>query len=75
MMNGVIVRIVKAKNFGFIRGEDQNEYFFHREDFYGFFEDLATDFELGRKIRVTFEPVDSARGLRANDVNRTDSGV
>jgi len=74
-MNGTVARILEQKGFGFITGEDKKDYFFHRSDFYGFFEDLVRDVSVGRKIQVTFEIINTEKGLRARNVRRTDDGV
>lgn len=74
-MDGTVVRLMSDKRFGFIRGEDGKDYFFHTSDFNGFFDDLITDFEERKKIAVTFDSVPSEKGLRAGNVNRVDGGV
>jgi cold shock CspA family protein len=74
-MNGVVSKIVESKGYGFVRGEDGHEYFFHREDFNGHFVDLEEDVRLGRKIEVTFNVVPSQKGPRASGVQRVDDGV
>lgn len=74
-MIGIVTRIIKKKMFGFIKGEDSNDYFFHKMDFTGFYSDLESDVESGRKVKVEFEVVPSDKGLRAGDVRRLDEGV
>jgi len=74
-MNGTITRVVVQKGFGFVTGEDKQDYFFHRTDFNGFFEDLIVDVEKKRAIKVTFEPASTDKGPRARNVTRTDNGV
>lgn len=73
-MKGNITNIVSTKNFGFIRlGE--TEFFFHREDFSGHWEDLVHDFhnlKRGAVIEVDFEEVHNPKGPRASNVRRTD---
>lgn len=72
-MNGVIKNVISNRNYGFIREEDTLiEYFFHKEDFQGHWEDLELDFGNGAKIPVTFESADSGKGPRAANVRRTD---
>ena len=39
-MKGMVIRVNGAKMFGFIRGIDEHDYFFHKTDLNGFFEDL-----------------------------------
>jgi cold shock CspA family protein len=63
------------KGFGFIHGEDKKDYFFHRSDFNGFFDDLVEDVGAGRSIKVEFEITPSAKGPRAANVVRVDGGV
>lgn len=73
-MEGTIEKILPDKGFGFIKGPGGIEYFFHRSDFNGFWDDLKKDFILERliPINVTFEETYSDRGPRAKDVRRTD---
>lgn len=70
-MNGV-VKTVTDKNYGFIRADGGKEYFFHRADFNGHWEDLYTDFRNKHEVKVTFEVVESPKGLRASEVHRMD---
>ncbi len=60
--------------FGFILTSDNKEYFFHKENFSGHWDDLLRDFadKSFGKIKVTFEHEDSPKGPRAADVRRTD---
>lgn len=74
-MKGIIARVIGEKGFGFLRGEDGVDYFFHQSDFNGFFNDLAGDIAQRRKIQVTFEIAESTKGPRAREVTRTDGGV
>lgn len=63
-MDGTIKRIVLEKGFGFIKGKDGQEYFFHRSMVSGLrFE------QLGEGVAVTFEPgPPSDKGKRAASV-------
>lgn len=74
-MNGKVMRVLADKKFGFIKGDDGNDYFFHMSDLNGFFDDLVADNRVGHTINVTFEPSTGKKGLRANEVVRTDGGV
>ena len=74
-MDGTIARVIAEKGFGFVKGDDQKDYFFHRSDFRGFFDDLVEDTKGGRVIKVTFTPTFTTKGPRAADVVRTDSGI
>jgi cold shock CspA family protein len=73
-MRGTIKHIVKDRNYGFIRADKTNgEYFFHKDDFNGFWQDLVDDSDSGnRKIKVEFEIAESPKGPRAKDVKRLD---
>jgi cold shock CspA family protein len=74
-MKGKVIKLVLERRFGFIEGEDGKEYFFHKDDLNGFFEDLAEDMMKGRKVDVTFTIVPSPKGPRAAEVTRVDGGV
>jgi len=62
----------EGKNFGFIECAQGRDYFFHREDFNGFWNDLLTDFRKGKAVLVEFTSEETAKGLRAKEVRRTD---
>ena len=64
------VKSILRHNYGFIRGENQIEYFFHREDYVGNFGELERDYDTGEGILVEFSVVGSQRGPRAADVVR-----
>ena len=70
-MTGMIKKVIGPKQFGFIIANGI-EYFFHREDFNGFWEDLVRDNESHEEIKVTFVPKDTPKGPRAREVRRTD---
>jgi cold shock CspA family protein len=75
-MNGKITRLMSDKGYGFIKcTEDGKEYFFHRSDYNGQFDDLCTDVESGHVVDVIFDSVDSPKGPRAGDVIRNDGGI
>lgn len=69
-MNGKVIRIPQQAQYGFILGDDGTEYFFHRQDFDGFWVDLRTDLTTSRMVPVTFESVPSEKGPRAAEVKR-----
>lgn len=71
-ISGVVKSLINGRYFGFVRSADGTEYFFHRDDFYGHWDDLMTDNERGIKIPVEFEVVESPKGPRAANVKRTD---
>lgn len=62
-MKGVVIRLVKEKLFGFIRGDDGHEYFFHAS---AVVNGRFSDVQHGQK--VDFEPTEGEKGLRAEDV-------
>lgn len=70
-VEGVIVKIVTPKYYGFIQYQGE-EYFFHRDDFKGHWYDLVHDFEGGQSIRVEFSPQQMFKGPRAHLVSRVD---
>lgn len=64
-MNGTIKRLVRDRGFGFIRGEDGFERFFHKSGCVG-----GTHFDdLNEGHPVTFEDEKSSKGPRAGDVS------
>lgn len=71
-MKGKVVRLMVDKAFGFIRGFDDAEYFFHKSDLHGFWDDLVNDYSRKQEIPVEFQPGETSRGLRAANVRRTD---
>jgi cold shock CspA family protein len=74
-MNGVIKRLVANRQFGFIRNNmTGTEYFFHKDDFNGHWNDLVNDAdEKSVEIPVNFDPIkDSPKGPRAANVRRLD---
>lgn len=70
-MEGTVIRLIMERKFGFIVSEGE-EYFFHRDDFNGHFDDLAEDMNKGMKVKVDFIPSKTSKGLRAADVTRLD---
>ena len=62
-MTGEIVRVDDKKGFGFIRGADGAERFFHVSALVG----IALD-EIRPPMPVTFEPTQTPKGLRAETV-------
>jgi len=72
-MKGTIVRINEVKAFGFIHAKgEQSDYFFHKDDFIGHWQDLVKDFKSYNKIRVEFESRENPKGPRAANVSRLD---
>jgi len=70
-MKGTIKNIISRRSFGFIRAANGGDYFFHRQDFNGHWEDLEAD-ALQEIVEVTFDVVESPKGPRAGNVRRTD---
>ncbi len=72
-MLGRIKNLVAEKRFGFIEADgERNEYFFHRDDLVGHWDDLVADYTMNRNIRVEFEVGHSNKGPRAANVKRLD---
>ena len=70
-MKGVVKNIVEKRGFGFVRGEDKLEYFFHKENFVGHWDDLVTDVANDIHPEVEFEGRRTPKGPRADNVRRT----
>ena len=66
-MNGVIVKIIPDKGFGFIRCKGIS-YFFHRSAYRGHFDELVDMFEDRTTIDVTFDSEETPKGPRAENV-------
>jgi cold shock protein len=62
-MTGTIKIVHSDKGYGFIRGEDGKDYFFHRS---GLKNCQLADLEQG--VEVTFEDTETKNGPRAEDV-------
>ena len=60
-MKGVIKTYFPEKGFGFIEGADGEDYFFH-------FSHVKDNVCLVSDVIVGFDPVDSSRGLQADNV-------
>ncbi|HET9253875.1 MAG TPA: cold shock domain-containing protein [Pseudonocardiaceae bacterium] len=58
------IKSIHAKGFGFIRGQDHVEYFFHASEFTGDWRELTPE------MPVTFEVSESRKGPRATNVRR-----
>lgn len=66
-MNGTVARLLRDKGFGFIRGEDGTERFFHRSAVANF-----DNLREGQSVR--FDEEDSSKGPRATNVTLMVSG-
>jgi CspA family cold shock protein len=62
-MTGQIKKLIKDKKCGFIRGENNKDYFFHASTLKN-----ARYEELGEGQEVTFEDAEGVKGPRAEDV-------
>jgi CspA family cold shock protein len=65
-LTGTIKRIVRDKGFGFVRDEYGTEYFFHRSEVSGQWE----EFQEGDSVTFT-EDDNAAKGPRAQNVQKT----
>jgi cold shock CspA family protein len=70
-MEGVVVRVVPNKGFGFIR-HDGLDYFFHRQDFFGDWDFLENEIVERRLVRVEFDGHETPKGMRAENVQLRD---
>lgn len=71
MNKGILSKMPHNKNFAFLSNED-GEYFFHKDDFLGHWEDLIIDYHQRATINLSFEPYNTEKGLRARNVRRTE---
>lgn len=62
MVEGTVKFFNRMKNFGFINGDDGNDYFVHRND-------VADGKDLNEGDRVSFDVVEGDRGPKAENVN------
>jgi len=62
-ISGTISKFITDKGFGFIVGEDQQEYFFHRTALRG-----VAESDIGAGMAVSFIPSKGPKGSRAEDV-------
>jgi cold shock CspA family protein len=66
-MTGTITRVVADRGFGFIKGDNSTDYYFHRQEVGG-----GLDFaRLKPGDRVTFEEQHGSKGPRAGSVRPT----
>lgn len=75
MKTGKVRSVLGKKNYGFISSGARSDFFFHREDFNGHWDDLVNDFENDLEITVEFEESRGPKGPRATDVTRLDIGL
>ena len=73
-MTGETKNFNQQKYYGYIRGEDGKDYFFHRDDFQGSYDELVFDhYSNPDSIKVEFIPDKTDKGLRARNVTRTEN--
>lgn len=75
MMEGVIKKNnnLLTKNYGFITVNDDKrtrDYFFHRADFLGHWNELCDDVATDMRVEVRFDVAESPKGPRAANVER-----
>lgn len=63
-MQGQLKKVFRTQQYGFIRS-GQKDYFFHKSDFDGHWEDLCMDFEAGVLPHLTFDVEQAEKGPRA----------
>jgi cold shock CspA family protein len=70
-MNGIVKSINRDKLFGFISPDSGPQYFFHRSDLVDElgWTNILKGISSGYTIRVSFTPVQTPKGPRANDVS------
>lgn len=61
LVSGKIVSFVSKKKFGFIKGDDGEDYFFH----ISFLNDKSVESKLVKGVRVEFDPTPAKKGLEA----------
>lgn len=62
-MTGKVIKKMEDKGFGFIKGDDGRDFFFHRSGLKNIkFEEIG----IGRE--VTFEDSEGPKGLKAEDI-------
>lgn len=73
-MIGTISNIVVAKKYGFISGDNGQEYFFHLSDVDSGWDELLYEWSVTEsKIQVDFEPTKTQKGPRARNVKVTNA--
>lgn len=67
-MTGTVSNVIPLKQYGFISGENGQEYFFHKEDTLGYWKEIVDKFSGAGNIRVSFDANKTAKGPRASNV-------
>lgn len=68
-MNGVIKTYVAEKKYGFIKGDDGKDYFFHLNAF----KDIGQQDRICDDVVVEFEPIPTPKGYKAQNCSLLDS--
>lgn len=72
-MVGKLIKLLGDKGFGFVMADDGTEYFLHRADFLGHWNDMVDDYREGKTIYIDFkEDKTNPKGPRASSASRTD---
>lgn len=66
-LDGTVIKVLQDKQFGFIRASDGREYFFHATSI-----KTGTMGQFAPGTLVTFEPTNTTKGLRAEQVTWVD---
>lgn len=69
LTKGKIISFVDKKNYGFIKGDDGESYFFHTS----FLKEKSAASELAKGVRVEFDPAPAKKGLEARSLIVTQS--
>lgn len=70
-MVGQVRNIPDGKSFGFITTNEGKDYFFHRDDYQGSWNELLKAYKKNNTaqfVLVEFEPIEAPKGLRAAKV-------
>lgn len=69
-MTGIVSNVIVTKKYGFISGDNGQEYFFHALDAEGWWDGIVSAFSKvgGGKVKVDFEAVKTPKGPRAKNV-------
>lgn len=70
-MNGTLKDLIHQRQFGFITSGD-TDYFFHRDDFHGHWNDMYKDYQSGASVSLEFDVNNekNTKGPRAKNVRR-----
>lgn len=72
LMSGTVRTLNGMKKYGFITTKANGDFFFHKEDFLGYWDDLENDFNASKVINVEFKMGETEKGPRAREVRRTE---